>query len=55
MRSTADGEFRGGNGLWGEGKWVRGKMKGVGGGERTADGSAKKRVKVGGYGVQEKR
>ena len=25
------------------------------GGERTADGSAKKRVKVGGYGVQEKR
>ena len=29
MRSTADGEYRGGNGLWGEGTWVRGKMKGV--------------------------
>ena len=31
MWSTADGEFRGGDGLWGDGKWVRGKMKGVGG------------------------
>ena len=31
VRSTADGEFRGGKGLWGKGKWVRGKMKGVGG------------------------
>ena len=31
MQSTAVGEFRGGDGLWGEGKWVRGKMKDVGG------------------------
>ena len=54
VQSTADGEFRVGDGSWGEGKRVRGKMKGVGGG-RTAEGSAKKRVKVGGYGVQEKR
>ena len=30
-------------------------MKDVGGGERTAEGSAKKRVKMGGYRVQEKR
>ena len=30
MQSTADGEFRVGDGSWGEGKRVRGKMKGVG-------------------------
>ena len=54
VQSTADGVFRVGDGSWGEGKRVRGKMKGVGGG-RTAEGSAKKRVKVGGYGVQERR
>ena len=31
MRSTADGVFRWEDGLWGEGKWVRRKMNGVGG------------------------
>ena len=31
MRSTADRVFRRGGGLWGEGKWVRRKMNGVGG------------------------
>ena len=31
MRSTADGVFRRGGGLWGEGKWVSRKMNGVGG------------------------
>ena len=31
MRSTADGVFRRGDGLWGEGKWVSRKMNGVGG------------------------
>ena len=31
MPSTADGVFRRGGGLWGEGKWVSKKMNGVGG------------------------
>ena len=31
VRSTADGVFRREGGLWGEGKWVRRKMDGVGG------------------------
>ena len=34
--------------LWGAGKTVRGKMNGVGG-KQTADGSAEKRVKMGGH------
>ena len=55
MRSAADGVLGRGDGLWGEGKWVSRKMNSVGGGRRTADGSAKKRAKVGGCGVQEKR
>ena len=41
MRSTPAGMFRGGNGLWGEGKWVRRKMKGVEG-ERTDCGLVRK-------------
>jgi len=36
--------------LWGEGKTVRSKMNGVGGRERTADGSAKKIQKGGVWG-----
>ena len=39
--------------LWGEGKRVRKRMNGVGG-EQTADGSARKRAKMGGYGVKRK-
>ena len=31
MRSTADGVFRSGGELWGEGKWVSRKRNGVGG------------------------
>ena len=31
MQTTADREFKGREGLWGEGKWVTGKMRGVGG------------------------
>ena len=37
--------------IWGEGKRVRKRMNGVGG-EQTADGSVRKRAKMGGYGVK---
>ena len=37
--------------IWGEGKRVRKRMNGVGG-EKTAEGSARKRAKMGGYGVK---
>ena len=42
MQSTADWEFRGGDALWGEGKWVRDEMKDVGGESRLRTGSQRK-------------
>ena len=37
--------------IWGERKRVRKWMNGIGG-EKTADGSVRKRAKMGGYGVK---
>ena len=48
MWSAADGVLGRGDGLWGEGKWVRRKMNGVGreGGLRTDPQSQEKKWEV---------